>query len=218
MALAIFDLDNTLLSGDSDYGWGKFLVDQRLVDRKQYEHANKKFFQDYQQGVLDIYEYSAFSFAPLAERSMEELQQLHQRFMQEVVRPMMGEPAKDLVAKHRNQGHVLLVITATNSFITRPIVQAFGIDHLLATEPKIINGRYSTEIEGIPCYKEGKVQRLDQWLQANNQSLDDSWFYTDSINDRALLERVTHPVAVDPDDKLRALARERGWQIISLRG
>ncbi len=218
MALAIFDLDNTLLSGDSDYGWGKFLVDQRLVDRKQYEHANKKFFQDYQQGVLDIYEYSAFSFAPLAERSMEELQQLHQRFMQEVVRPMMGEPAKDLVAKHRNQGHVLLVITATNSFITRPIVQAFGIDHLLATEPKIINGRYATEIEGIPCYKEGKVQRLDQWLQANNQSLDDSWFYTDSINDRALLERVTHPVAVDPDDKLRALARERGWQIISLRG
>ncbi len=218
MALAIFDLDNTLLSGDSDYGWGKFLVDQRLVDRKQYEHANKKFFQDYQQGVLDIYEYSAFSFAPLAERSMEELQQLHQRFMQEVVRPMMGEPAKDLVAKHRNQGHVLLVITATNSFITRPIVQAFGIDHLLATEPKIINGRYSTEIEGIPCYKEGKVQRLDQWLQANNQSLDDSWFYTDSINDQALLERVTHPVAVDPDDKLRALARERGWQIISLRG
>ena len=217
MALAIFDLDNTLLSGDSDYGWGKFLVDQRLVDREQYEQANKKFFQDYQQGVLDIYEYSAFSFAPLAERSMEELQQLHQRFMQEVVRPMMGDRAKDLVAKHRNQGHVLLVITATNSFITRPIVQAFGIDHLLATEPKIVNGRYSTEIDGIPCYKEGKVQRLDQWLQDNNQSLDDSWFYTDSINDQALLERVTHPVAVDPDDKLRVLAGERGWQVISLR-
>ena len=131
---------------------------------------------------------------------------------------MMGDRARDLVAKHRNQGHVLLVITATNSFITRPIVRAFGIDHLLATEPKIVDGRYSTEIDGIPCYKEGKVQRLDQWLQANNQSLDDSWFYTDSINDRALLERVAYPVAVDPDDKLRALARKRGWQIISLRG
>ena len=217
MTLAIFDLDNTLLSGDSDYGWGKFLVDQRLVDRKQYEQANKKFFQDYQQGILDIYEYSAFSFAPLAERGMEELQQLHHRFMREVVRPMMGDRARDLVEKHRNQGDVLLVITATNSFITRPIVQAFGIDHLLATEPKIINGRYTTEIEGIPCYKEGKVQRLEQWLLDHNQSLDDSWFYTDSINDRALLERVTHPVAVDPDDKLLALAGERGWQVISLR-
>jgi len=112
---------------------------------------------------------------------------------------------------------LLLVITATNSFITRPIVQAFGIDHLLATDPKIINGRYSTEIDGIPCYKEGKVQRLQQWLRDNNQSLDDSWFYTDSINDRTLLEQVTHPVAVDPDDKLLALARKRGWQVMSLR-
>ncbi len=217
MTLAIFDLDNTLLSGDSDYGWGKFLVDRDLVNRQVYEQANEKFFWDYQQGILDIYEYSAFSFGPLAERSMEELEQLHNQFMHEVVRSMMGDKAMGLVEQHRRQGHVLLVITATNSFITRPIVQAFGIDHLLATDPKIINGRYTTEIDGIPCYKEGKVQRLEQWLQDNNQSLDDSWFYTDSINDRTLLEKVAHPIAVDPDDKLLALANERGWQVISLR-
>ena len=218
MTLALFDLDNTLLSGDSDYGWGKFLVDRDLVNRQVYEQANEKFFQDYKRGILDIYEYSAFSFGPLAERSMEELEQLHNQFMHEVVRSMMGEKARSLVEQHRRQGHVLLVITATNSFITRPIVRAFGIDHLLATDPKIINGRYTTEIVGIPCYKEGKVQRLEQWLQDNNQSLDDSWFYTDSINDRTLLERVTHPVAVDPDDKLLALARQQGWQVMSLRG
>ncbi len=217
MTIAIFDLDNTLLSGDSDYGWGKFLVDRNLVNRETYNQANEKFFQDYQQGILDIYEYSAFSFGPLADRSMDELQQLHNQFMREVVRPMMGAKSRNLVEKHRRQGHVLLVITATNSFITRPIVQAFGIDHLLATEPKIINGRYSTEIDGIPCYKEGKVQRLEHWLQENSQSLDDSWFYTDSINDRALLEWVNHPVAVDPDDKLLALACEKEWPVLSLR-
>ncbi len=217
MTIAIFDLDNTLLSGDSDYGWGKFLVDRNLVNREIYEQANEKFFQDYRQGVLDIHEYSAFSFGPLADRSMDELQQLHNQFMREVVRPMMGDKSRNLVEKHRRQGHLLLVITATNSFITRPIVQAFGIDHLLATEPKIINGRYSTEIDGIPCYKEGKVQRLEHWLQENSQSLDDSWFYTDSINDRALLERVNHPVAVDPDDKLLALACEKEWPVLSLR-
>jgi HAD superfamily hydrolase (TIGR01490 family) len=217
MTLAIFDLDNTLLSGDSDYSWGKFLVDRQLVDRDFYEQANEKFFQDYQQGILNIYEFSAFSFRPLADRSMEELNRLHAQFMHEVVRPMMGEKAKKLVAQHRRQGHVLLVITATNSFITRPIVQAFGIDNLLATEPKIVEGRYTTEIDGIPCFQEGKVERLEQWLRENNLSLDDSWFYTDSINDLALLEKVEHPVAVDADEQLIALAQDKGWKIISLR-
>jgi HAD superfamily hydrolase (TIGR01490 family) len=217
MTLAIFDLDNTLLSGDSDYSWGKFLVDRQLVDRDFYEQANEKFFQDYQQGILNIYEFSAFSFKPLADRSMEELNRLHAQFMHEVVRPMMGEKAKKLVEQHRRQGHVLLVITATNSFITRPIVQAFGIDNLLATEPKIVEGRYTTEIDGIPCFQEGKVERLEQWLLKNNHSLDDSWFYTDSVNDLALLEKVGHPVAVDADEQLIALAQDKGWKIISLR-
>jgi len=217
MTLAIFDLDNTLLSGDSDYSWGKFLVDNQLVDKNFYEQANKKFFQDYQQGILDIYEYSAFSFQPLADRSMEELNRLHARFMQEVVRPMIGERAKTLVEQHRSQGHVLLVITATNSFITRPIVQSFGIDNLLATEPKIVNGRFTTDIDGIPCFKEGKVERLRQWLRENNLSLAGSWFYTDSVNDLALLEKVEHPVAVDADEHLTSLARDKGWKIISLR-
>jgi len=218
MTLAIFDLDNTLLSGDSDYSWGKFLVDRQLVDRNFYEQANEKFFQDYQQGILDIYEYSAFSFRPLAERSMEELQRLHKQFMKEIIHPMIGEKSRSLVEHHRNKGHVLLVITATNSFITRPIVQEFGIKHLLATDPKIVNNRYTTEIEGIPCFKEGKVQRLEIWLRSNRLSLDDAWFYTDSINDLALLEKVAHPVAVDADEQLSDLAAVKGWQTITLRG
>ena len=217
MTLAIFDLDNTLLTGDSDYGWGQFLVDNNLVDQKEYEQANKKFFQDYQQGELDISSYCAFSFEPLAARSMDELQKLHRQFMQNVIRPMMGKKAKELVEHHRRQGHVLLVITATNSFITRPIVEEFGIEHLLATEPKIVNNRYTTVIDGIPCFKEGKVARLRQWLQQRKLSLDDSWFYTDSVNDLALLEQVSNPVAVDPDKELNRIALARGWKIISLR-
>ena len=138
MPLAIFDLDNTLLSGDSDYEWGNFLIRKKIVDGPAYEAANEKFYEQYKQGQLDIYEYSAFSFKPLAKRSMQELQVLHMEFMQEVVRPMMGDKAKNLIKKHQQQGHTLLVITATNSFITRPIAKAFGIDNLLATEPKIV--------------------------------------------------------------------------------
>lgn len=218
MTLAIFDLDNTLLCGDSDYSWGQFLVNRQLVDQEDYEKTNLKFFQDYQQGILDIYEYSAFSFKPLAERSMDELQRLHKQFMKEIIHPMIGEKSRSLVEHHRNKGHVLLVITATNSFITRPIVQEFGIKHLLATDPKIVNNRYTTEIEGIPCFKEGKVQRLEIWLRNNRLSLDDAWFYTDSINDLALLEKVTHPVAVDADEQLSDLAAVKGWQTITLRG
>ncbi len=218
MALSIFDLDNTLLSGDSDHGWGQFLVDKKIVDGPRYEAANTRFYEQYKAGVLDIYEYCAFSFQPLAERSMEELQILHDEFMHEVIRPMMGELAQKLVARHRSQGNTLMVITATNSFITAPIVDAFGIDNLLATDPKIVAGSYTTEIEGIPCFHEGKVRRLQNWLQQNNATLDGSCFYSDSINDLPLLEQVDTPVAVDPDDKLGKVARLRGWEVISLRG
>jgi HAD superfamily hydrolase (TIGR01490 family) len=218
MALAIFDLDNTLLAGDSDYSWGQFLVQHKLVDPASYEQANKKFFQDYQNGRLDIYEYSAFCFTPLTRYSMDELARFHAMFMDEFIRPMITDQARELVARHRQQQDDLLVITATNSFITRPVVRELGIDTLLATDPKIVAGRYTTEIDGTPCYKEGKVTRLEEWLAHTGKTLAGSWFYTDSVNDLALLELVDNPVAVDPDQELARIARDRNWPVISLRG
>lgn len=217
MTLALFDLDNTLLTGDSDYGWGCFLVDKNIVDKQSYEAANLHFFDQYKQGKLDIYEYSAFSFKPLSQLPMKTLHDLHREFMIKVVKPMIGEKAKQLVQHHREMGHTLLVITATNSFITRPIAEAFGITNLLATEPKIVQGRYTTEIDGIPCFQEGKVERLNHWLKSHQISLDGSYFYSDSNNDLPLMELVDHPVAVDPDEKLTAISQKNGWKIISLK-
>jgi HAD superfamily hydrolase (TIGR01490 family) len=217
MPLALFDLDNTLLSCDSDYEWGNFLVRKNLVDRDAYESANNHFYEQYKRGELDIHEFSAFSFKPLSEHTMDELQDLHREFMDTVIRPRIGSAARELVRQHKQQGHTLMVITATNSFITRPIVEAFGIDNLLATEPGIVANRYTTEIKGIPCFQEGKVKRLKQWLKHNDATLAGSFFYSDSINDLPLMEIVDHPVAVDPDDRLTELARRRGWKIISLR-
>lgn len=216
MTLAIFDLDNTLLSGDSDHGWGEFLIRKKLVDEKSYKQANEKFYEQYKQGKLDIYKYSEFSFKPLTEHSMEELRILHNEFMETVIQPMMGEKAKSLVAYHQQKGHILLVITATNSFITRPIVEAFGIKNLLATEPKISNGRYVNVIDGTPCFHEGKVVRLQEWLKQEKLNLDGSYFYSDSHNDLPLMEQVETAIAVDPDDTLKSIAEQRGWQVISL--
>jgi HAD superfamily hydrolase (TIGR01490 family) len=216
MTLALFDLDNTLLSGDSDYEWGCFLVRKKLVDKVKFEAVNLEFYDQYKQGTLDIYEFASFCFKPLAERSMEELQTLHNEFMDTVIRPKMGDRARELIRFHKEQGHTLLVITATNSFITRPIVKAFGIDNLLATEPKIVNGRYIAEIEGTPCFQEGKVTRLKQWLRQNNASLAGSYFYSDSFNDLPLMEVVEHVIAVDPDEKLAKIAKQRAWKVISL--
>jgi len=216
MTLALFDLDNTLLSDDSDYQWGQFMVSKGLVDSEEYAKRNEAFYQDYQNGTLDINEYCAFSFSSLACRSMEELAVLHDEFMRDYIAPKMSSKSKALIAQHQAMGHTLMVITATNSFVTRPIVTAFGIDNLIAIEPKIENGRYTTEINGVPSFKEGKVIRLDAWLAENGETLEDSYFYSDSHNDLPLLERVTHAIAVDPDPKLEAVARERKWDIISL--
>jgi HAD superfamily hydrolase (TIGR01490 family) len=217
MTLALFDLDNTLLSGDSDYEWGRFLVSKGLVEAEQYETANQQFYEQYKHGVLDIHEFSAFSFKPLSERGMAELAELHREFMGSIIQPLMSPAARQLVENHRSQGHTLVIITATNSFITRPIADAFGIPHLLATEPKIVNGRYTREIDGVPCFQGGKVTRLQQWLANRHETLADSHFYSDSRNDLPLLEMVEHPVAVDPDETLRTTATTRGWPVISLR-
>lgn len=217
MTLALFDLDNTLLSGDSDYEWGQFLVRKGLVDPEIYAAENQRFYGQYQQGTLDILEYSAFAFKPLSERSMEELAALHRDFMQESILPIMSDAAQQLVEEHRRQDHTLVVITATNSFITRPIAAAFGISNLLATEPKVVDGRYTREVAGTPCFQRGKVSRLQDWLQDRHETLAGSFFYSDSRNDLPLLEMVENPVAVDPDAVLHSVAQERGWPVISLR-
>ncbi len=217
MTLALFDLDNTLLSGDSDYEWGSFLVSKKLVDEQIYEEANQKFYDDYKAGSLDIYEFSAFSFEPLSRLTMNQLDELHQEFMESHILPLITDQARELVKKHQEQGHKTVIITATNSFITTPIAKEFGISELIATEPKVINGRYTTEIDGIPCFKEGKVKRLKQWLNKHDETLESSYFYSDSHNDLPLLEKVEIPVVVDPDEHLRQIAIDRGWKVISLK-
>ncbi len=217
MALAIFDLDNTLLGGDSDYLWGQFLVEQGIVDGPKYERENQRFYDEYKAGTLDIFEFLRFSLRPLAEHDMAELDAWHQQFMREKIAPIMLPKARELLQRHRDQGDFLLIITATNRFVTAPIAEAFGVDEMLATDPQIQGGRYSGEVEGTPCFQQGKVTRLNQWLAQTGQNLAGSWFYSDSCNDIPLLELVEHPVAVDADETLSAHAELRGWQQISLR-
>jgi len=215
--LAIFDLDNTLLNGDSDYLWGEFLTEQGLVDGISYRKENLRFYEQYKQGTLDIFEFLRFSLKPLTEHDMATLNAMHRQYMQEKIRPIMLKASFDLIAKHKQAGDLEMIITATNRFVTEPIAQAFGVGTLIATEPEIVNNRYTGNVAGIPCYQQGKVQRLQQWLVQTGQSLQDSWFYSDSHNDIPLLSLVTHPVAVDPDPTLQQYAQERGWPIISLR-
>lgn len=217
MPLAIFDLDNTLIAGDSDYLWGEFLVEHRLVDVAAYQAQNERFYRDYQARQLDIFAYLTFALTPLTRFSPEELTALHARFMQERINPILLPKAVELVERHRHQGDTLMVITATNRFITEPIVAAFNIPHLLASEPEMIDGRYSGRPTGIPCYQHGKVQRLEAWLEARGESLEGSYFYSDSANDIPLLDRVDYPVAVDPDGALREYAEQNRLPIISLR-
>jgi len=218
VSLAIFDLDNTLISDDSDYLWGQFLVDQGIVDKDQYEEANAKFYDDYKQGTLDIVEFLHFSLAPLAKNDPQQLYKWRSQFIEEVIKPIQLKPAIKLVNKHRFKGDTVMVITATNRFVTEPIVKLFGIDILLATTPEFIDGRYTGKFEGTPCFQEGKVTLLNQWLEDSNETMENSSFYSDSFNDLALLKLVDNPVAVDPDDKLRAHAVEKNWPCMSLRG
>lgn len=217
MNLAIFDLDNTLLGGDSDYLWGEFLVAQGIVDGDFYLRENERYYEEYKAGTLDIFDYQRFCLAPIANREPEELQDWHTQFMTEKIAPIMLPAAKKLLTKHRSQGDVLLIITATNRFITGPIADAFDVENLLATEPEQKDGRYTGDIVDIPCFQDGKVKRLEKWLQQTGYSLAGSWFYSDSHNDLPLLKMVEHPVAVDPDETLESYANSKGWDIISLR-
>ena len=217
MALAIFDLDNTLLAGDSDYLWGQFLVQQELVDGDWYERENQRFYDEYKQGELDINEFLAFSLQPLAKMSMQQLAELHRQFMASSIEPILLNKAEALLNKHRQQGDFLLIITATNRFVTEPIAERLGVDDLLATEAEIVNDRYTGQPTGIPCFQDGKVKRLNSWLAQTGHNMEGSWFYSDSHNDLPLLEGVDHPVAVDPDDTLAQHAEMKGWPIMSLR-
>ncbi len=217
LALAIFDLDNTLLAGDSDYLWGRFLAREGFVDGDAYERENHRYYEEYKAGTLDIHEFLAFSLRPLAENAPDTLQRLHTRFMRECILPIITPAARELVAKHRARGDYLLIITATNRFITGPIAEALAVDELIATEPEMRAGRYTGAVTDTPCFQGGKVTRLHAWLERRGMHLADSWFYSDSHNDLPLLELVTHPVAVDPDESLAAHAEARGWPVISLR-
>jgi HAD superfamily hydrolase (TIGR01490 family) len=220
MRLALFDLDNTLLAGDSDYEWGQFLVERGVLERDTYEAQNRSYYEQYVAGTLDIHEFLGFALRPLAEHAPADLERWHAEFMASRVRPMIGEPARALVRKHQGAGDLCAIITATNSFVTRPIAREFGVEHLIATEPESRGGRFTGKVAGIPCFREGKVKRLDDWLATRRTPLSEfseSSLYSDSHNDLPLLERVTRPVAVDPDARLAAVARERSWPVISLK-
>lgn len=218
MKLAIFDLDNTLIAGDSDYEWGEFVVRKGLVDAEHYARQNKLFYHDYQQGNLDIVAYQRFALAPLVGLPVAQLRALHQEFMQTVIEPLALQAAFDLIDRHRRAGHQLLVITATNRFITEPIVRWLGIDELIATEPEFdAQGHILGDIVGEPSFQMGKIHRLEQWMREQNVLPEETWFYSDSHNDLPLLQRVDHPIAVDPDAVLSAYAQQQGWEILYLR-
>ncbi len=220
MNLSLFDLDNTLLCGDSDYEWAQFLINRGILERDTYEAENLRFYEQYKAGTLDIYEFLDFQLAPLARHTPDQLAHWHEDFMRERILPIVLDKGRALVAAHKSSGDLCAIITATNSFVTAPIAREFGIDHLLATEPEFSAGRYTGKPAGIPCFQQGKVARLHAWLATRGTPLDafeQSRFYSDSRNDIPLLEAVTHPVAVDPDATLAEIARSRHWPVVSLR-
>jgi HAD superfamily hydrolase (TIGR01490 family) len=218
MSLAIFDLDNTLLNGDSDYLWGEYLVEQGVVNKTDYAAQNAQFFADYKAGTLDILAFQHFSMQPLANNTKADLTRWRDDFITEKIQPLIGQAALDLVEHHRQAGDTLLIITATNSFVTRPIADCFGIPHLIGTIPEQIDGQFTGQIDGIPSFHAGKVKRLHEWLQTQHISLTGAYFYSDSHNDLPLLQIVDHPVAVNPDDTLRAHAIAQSWPILDLQG
>jgi HAD superfamily hydrolase (TIGR01490 family) len=226
--LALFDLDGTLLNGDSDYGWAQFLIARGVLDANVYEAENQRFFDDYKAGTLDIHAFLDFQLAPLAAHPRAQLDTWHAEFMRERILPMITDKARQLVKQHADAGDLCAVVTATNSFVTAPIAREFGVDNLVATEPELRDGAFTGKVAGIPCFRDGKVARVEAWLEALTPPQADaklglktgfaqSWFYSDSRNDLALLERVTDPVAVSPDEKLREIALARGWPVIALR-
>jgi HAD superfamily hydrolase (TIGR01490 family) len=220
MNLVLFDLDNTLLAGDSDFEWAQFLIAQGVVDREVHEAKNLEFYEHYQAGTLDIGAFLDFQLAPLARHAREELDAWHREFMVTRIRPLIGLPARELVRHHLGTDSLVAIVTATNSFVTGPIAREFGIAHLVATIPAHENGRFTGKPRGTPSFKDGKIERVEAWLESLGLwwgSFGQSWFYSDSHNDLPLMSKVSHPVAVDPDETLRHHAERHGWPAISLR-
>ena len=217
--LILFDLDNTLLSGDSDFAWAQFLIERGILDRELYQAQNEVFMKAYENGTLDISAFLEFQLKPLARHARRELNAWREEFMQKKIKPMIGSKPQALIRSHQTPNKLAVIITATNRFITEPIAAELGVPHLIATDPEERDGEFTGNVVGIPCFREGKVQRLDEWLSAHGTRLGEleTWFYSDSLNDLALLERVDHPIAVDPDTALSSVAHARGWPVISLR-
>jgi len=212
MSLAIFDLDNTLIGGDSDYLWGEFLCDEGLIsDRHTFEKMNEYFYNQYELGLLDIYAWAEFSFKILTQYSIKELEVLRHNFMLQKIEPILLDKAQDCINNHKENGDTVLVITASNTFVTSPIVQRYGIENLLATSPEIKSGRYTGKVSGIPCFQSGKIDNLMPWMAKNSETLEGSSFYSDSHNDLPLLELVDHPVAINADKILTSEAKKKGW-------
>lgn len=215
--LAIFDLDNTLIGADSDYLWGEYLCEQGIVDADSYRQQNQRFYDEYIAGTLDIDAFLAFQLAPLAAHGLTQLKQWREQFLTQKIMPVMLPKANTLIEGHRKQGHELLIITATNRFITEPIAKLLGIADLIATDAEMRDGVYTGRPFGTPSFASGKVERFAAWVEKTGQTFTETWFYSDSHNDIPLLEQVDHPVAVDADERLRKLAHQRGWECISLR-
>lgn len=211
MKLALFDLDHTLLNTDSDHSWGEFLVNEGLVDPVYHRAMNDKFYNDYKKSQLDPIAYNEFVFDFLTKHDNQYLTELHNLFMQKVIRPQMRPQGFETIQKHKDLGHEIVGITATSDFITAPIFRAFGVTEIIATNAEVIDGKYTGKVINVPCYQAGKLTRLDQWL--NGREVTESWAYSDSINDRFLLEYATHAIAVSPDDRLEKLANEQNWRI-----
>ena len=221
MRLALFDLDNTLLSGDSDFEWAQFLIGKGVLDREVHEARNIEFFEQYKAGTLDIHAFLDFQLAPLSRHARSELDAWHREFLATRIRPLITSAARQLVARHAGNGDLLAIVTATTSFVTGPIAHEFEVPHLIATIPAQENGRFTGQARGTPSFREGKIVRVDAWLESLGLwlgSFEQSWFYSDSHNDLPLLEKVSHPVAVDADPTLAQVAAGRGWPQISLRG
>ena len=220
MNLALFDLDNTLLAGDSDFEWAQFLIEQHVLDREVYEARNLEFYEQYKAGTLNIHEFLDFQLKPLSRHPRRQLNAWHSEFMAKKIAQLIAPGARKLIEQHILNGDLCVIITATNSFVTAPIARALGISHLIATEPEQKDGEFTGQVSGTPCFREGKIARLESWLDERNLtwlSFLESWFYSDSLNDLPLLIKVTHPVAVDPDPTLRNHAEKNNWPIISLR-
>lgn len=218
MRLALFDLDNTLLAGDSDFAWAQFLIEKGALDAEVHEARNRNFYEAYKAGTLDIHEFLDFQLKPLSRHPRKQLDEWHVEFMREKIVPIITRKARDLVESHSENARV--IITATNSFVTWPIARAFGIENLIATEPEEVDGEFTGRVKGIPSFREGKVTRLMGWMAEHGISwdaLEETWFYSDSLNDLPLLSIVSHPVAVDPDETLKEHARKHDWRVISLR-